>query len=107
MTRCWNRYKVKAADESNKLWERNSLSIELYTEEVFLQKLDYIHINPLQPKWNLCKLPEEYFYSSAKFYETEGAGRMILRCLLISGVIKILLEVVGQATNNGSCDQQR
>ncbi len=63
---------VKAADRKQQVWERNSLSIELYTEEVFLQKLDCIHNNPLQPKWNLCKLPEEYFYSSAKFYETGG-----------------------------------
>jgi hypothetical protein len=31
-----------------------------------MQKLDYIHNNPLQPKWQLAKAPEEYFYSSAK-----------------------------------------
>ncbi len=64
--------KVKAADRNQQVWERNSLSIELYTEEVFLQKLNYIHNNPIQPKWNLCNLPEEYFYSSAKFYENGG-----------------------------------
>jgi len=61
---------VKAADRKQQVWERNPLSIELFTEDVFIQKLNYIHNNPLQPKWSLCKRPEDYFYSSAKFYET-------------------------------------
>jgi putative transposase len=43
------------------------LGIDLFTEAVFIQKLDYIHQNPL--KAGLCNLPEEYYYSSAKFYE--------------------------------------
>lgn len=29
-----------------------------------MQKLNYIYNNPLQPKWQLCKIPEEYFYSA-------------------------------------------
>ena len=49
-------------------WERNPLSIELRQHEIFLQKLDYIHWNPVRAK--LCKWPEDYLYSSAKFYET-------------------------------------
>ena len=32
------------------------------------QKLEYIHYNPV--KACLCKLPEEYKYSTARFYET-------------------------------------
>lgn len=44
-----------------------SLSVELWTKEVFLQKLKYIHDNPV--KAGLCKLPEEYKYSSTSFYE--------------------------------------
>lgn len=32
------------------------------------QKINYIHDNPV--KAGLCKLPEEYKYSSASFYET-------------------------------------
>ena len=61
---------VKAGDRKFQVWERNSLSIDLFTEKVFLQKLDYIHNNPLQPKWKLATLPEEYYWSSAAFYET-------------------------------------
>lgn len=59
---------VKAADRNLQVWERNSLSIALFSDKVFMQKLDYMHNNPLQPKWRLVNYPEEYFYSSAKFY---------------------------------------
>jgi len=61
-------FRVDAADRVHQIWERNPLSIELYSEKVFHQKLDYIHLNPV--KAGLCKFPEQYKYSSAKFYET-------------------------------------
>jgi len=64
------KYKVNAKDREYQIWERNSLSIDLWTEAVFMQKLDYIHNNPLQEKWNLAKHPDDYKYSSANFYET-------------------------------------
>jgi hypothetical protein len=34
----------------------------------FCKKLEYIHWNPV--KAGLCRLPEEYYYSSAGFYHT-------------------------------------
>ena len=61
-------FEVNAKDRNHQFWERNSLAIELYTEAIFMQKFDYIHCNPV--KAGLCNLPEEYKYSSAKFYET-------------------------------------
>ena len=57
---------VDASDRNYQFWERRPLSIELRTHEVFLQKLEYIHWNPV--KANLCQFPEEYKYSSAGFY---------------------------------------
>ena len=60
---------VGAKDRKYQIWERNSLSIELWTEDVFLQKLEYIHQNPVRA--NLGFLPAEYYYSSALFYLTE------------------------------------
>ncbi|MBS1525632.1 MAG: hypothetical protein JST19_08280 [Bacteroidetes bacterium] len=48
---------------------RNSLNIDLWNLPVFTQKLDYIHNNPLQERWRLADLPENYKYSSARFYE--------------------------------------
>lgn len=66
-----NQFIVNAKDRKYQFWERNSLSIDLWTADVFMQKLDYIHNNPLQEKWKLTEFPEDYKYSSAKFYETE------------------------------------
>ena len=61
-------FKVNAKGREYQLWERNALSIELRTDKVFRQKLNYLHWNPV--KAGLCQLPEEYNYSSALFYET-------------------------------------
>ena len=59
-------YKVNKHDRTYQIWKREPLSIELFTEKVFLQKLEYIHQNPVAA--GLVSLPEKY-YSSAKFYE--------------------------------------
>ena len=61
-------FKVKSKDRAYQFWERNPLGIDLFSHEVFIQKLDYIHWNPV--KAGLCTFPEEYYYSSAKFYES-------------------------------------
>jgi putative transposase len=45
-------------------------NLGLFTPAVIYQKLEYIHNNPLQEKWNLAKSPHEYKWSSAGFYET-------------------------------------
>lgn len=57
---------VNAKDRMHQVWERNSLGVPLWSPEVFQQKLDYIHNNPV--KAGLCTLPEDYKYSSARFY---------------------------------------
>ncbi len=59
---------VNAKDRKYQVWERNPLSVPVWTEAVLIQKLNYIHENPV--KAGLCKLPEEYVFSSAYFYET-------------------------------------
>ena len=63
-------FKVDAKDREYQIWERNPLSIDLYNHKIFMQKLEYIHTNPLQEKWNLANSEEAYIYSSALFYET-------------------------------------
>ena len=57
---------VQAKDRKYQVWERNSLGIPLWSPEVFWQKLEYIHYNPV--KVGLCEYPEDYKYSSARFY---------------------------------------
>ena len=61
-------YKVNAHDRHYHFWKRRSLGIELFSPAVFQQKLDYIHNNPVRA--GLCDVPENYYYSSAKFYQT-------------------------------------
>lgn len=58
---------VDLKDRKFQVWQRNSLRIELRNKSVYIQKLEYIHNNPI--KAGLCVLSEEYKYSSAKFYE--------------------------------------
>ena len=60
-------FEVNAIDRKYNFWQRDSLSIELFTPAVFHQKLNYIHYNPV--KAGICNLPEEYYFSSALFYE--------------------------------------
>jgi putative transposase len=57
---------VNKEDHTYQIWKRRPLSIQLRTFAVFSQKLDYIHYNPV--KTGLCSNPEDYYYSSAKFY---------------------------------------
>jgi REP element-mobilizing transposase RayT len=61
-------FKVVVKDRKYQFWERNPLSIELRRHTIFIQKLEYIHRNPVRA--GMCKIPEEYLYSSALFYET-------------------------------------
>jgi REP element-mobilizing transposase RayT len=57
---------VNLKDRKYQVWQRNSLSIELRSDSVYNQKLDYIHNNPV--KAGLCELEEAYKYSSAGYY---------------------------------------
>ena len=63
-----DKFLVNAKDRKYQIWERNNLSVDLLTEEIFIQKMNYIHYNPVEAE--LCSYPEKYKYSSAKFYET-------------------------------------
>ena len=57
---------VNSRDRRFQVWERNALSIPLWSGDVINQKLDYILHNPVSA--GLCKYPWEYAYSSAAFY---------------------------------------
>jgi REP element-mobilizing transposase RayT len=60
-------FKVNKYDREYQIWKREPLSIELISEDLFKQKLEYIHYNPV--KAGLCEVSEDYYYSSAKFYQ--------------------------------------
>lgn len=59
-------FRTGAKDREYQFWKRKALSIDLFTPAVFNQKMNYIHQNPV--KAGLCKLPEDYPYSSAAYY---------------------------------------
>jgi hypothetical protein len=63
-------FKVNESEREYRIWKRNALAVEMDKKEKVEQKIDYIHTNPLQVKWSLTKKPEDYKWSSAKFYET-------------------------------------
>jgi len=50
-------------------WQQHNQPIELWSDEVFFQKMDYIHLNPV--KSGFVSQPEDWLYSSAGDY----AGR--------------------------------
>ena len=62
-------YEVIAANKKHEIWQRDSLSIEIYSRKVGLQKLNYLHFNPVNKDWKLSKDDLDYYYSSARFYE--------------------------------------
>ncbi len=66
----WRWCIVGQATNNGGFWERNSLSINVWNESFLLQKMNYIHKNPVHAKWKLAVLPQDYKYSSALFYET-------------------------------------
>ena len=59
-------FKVNKYDREYQIWKREPLSIELISYDLFKQKLEYLHFNPV--KAGLCENPEDYYYSSARFY---------------------------------------
>jgi REP element-mobilizing transposase RayT len=70
---------VNAKDRKYQVWERNSLSIPIISDEAMWQMIDYIHNNPVKARG--CDLPEEYKYSSASFYiNGEQLWEFLVRC---------------------------
>ena len=68
------RFKVNRNSRDHQFWQRNALPVFMYNRKILEQKLNYIHMNPLQERWNLVTDPNDYFYSSCSFYE-QGDNR--------------------------------
>jgi REP element-mobilizing transposase RayT len=66
-----SKFYVNLSDRQYQFWERNALSIDIYSREVLEQKLDYIHNNPLKQKWLSETDDQACFYSSASFYQQD------------------------------------
>ena len=64
-------YLIDATDRAYNIWQRDPLAVQLFNVAMAAQKLDYIHLNPMQPHWLLCNQPAAYRFSSAIFYEQQ------------------------------------
>ena len=51
-----------------KVWDDEYVAKEVFSPAFLLQKVEYIHNNPLQPHWQLVEQAEDYPWSSARFY---------------------------------------
>ncbi len=62
-------FAVSESDRQYRIWQRDPLAVRMDTKIKASQKLDYMHNNPMQERWSLVQKPEEYFWSSASFYQ--------------------------------------
>jgi REP element-mobilizing transposase RayT len=60
------RTEVKLREYKHSLWEHHSNTFEIKTEEVLMQKVNYIHWNPVEE--GLVDDPTDYLYSSARIW---------------------------------------
>ncbi len=60
-------YKSTQSDRKYHFWERRPWKATMYNRKVAWQKLNYMHYNPVKAR--LCKNPEDYRFSSYRFYE--------------------------------------
>jgi REP element-mobilizing transposase RayT len=65
-----HQYTVIDGSKEHEIWQRDPLATEIISFSVAMQKLNYIHFNPVSGKWNLSKDDLSYHHSSARFYET-------------------------------------
>jgi putative transposase len=54
------------------VWQAEYQAKNVFSRAFLRQKLDYMHENPTQPHWSLVERPEDYVWSSARFYLTGG-----------------------------------
>ena len=64
------RFKVDETERCYRFWQRDPLAVHILDRKMAEQKLNYMHLNPLQSHWNLCQEPSDYLYSSSSFYES-------------------------------------
>lgn len=62
------------------IWQHDNHPIQLYSDEVIFQKLEYLHLNPVRA--GFVELPSHWLYSSAGFYES---GKGPLPVVLLKG----------------------
>lgn len=57
-----------APDQRHKVWEDGYDAKDVFSRDFLRQKTEYVHNNPCQPHWQLVECPEDYAWSSARYY---------------------------------------
>ena len=70
---------MRPEKQEYKVWEDDYLAKGISTPAFLEQKLIYIHNNPVQPHWQLAEAPEDYFWSSARYYLQDEPALIPLR----------------------------
>jgi putative transposase len=55
----------------HQVWEEGYNAKDIFSPVFLREKMTYIHGNPCQPHWQLVEHPEDYVWSSARFYLLE------------------------------------
>lgn len=55
-------------DQEYSVWETEYEAVNVFTPGFLRQKMEYIHHNPLQSRWQLADRAEQYMWSSARYY---------------------------------------
>ena len=82
-----NRFRVDEANKKHEFWQQDPMAVRLFTRKVSMQKLNYIHRNPCTGKWNLADRPEDYKYSSARFYQSGDTRYSFLKDLRLEKLL--------------------
>ena len=72
--------KLRKGHQEHMVWEPGSHPIHLWSKKVILQKLNYIHRNPVAA--GMVELPEHYLYSSASNYQKAHLPEKQFNCKL-------------------------
>jgi putative transposase len=57
--------------QQHQVWEEGYDARDVFSPDFLRQKMTYIHDNPCQPHWAHVEHPEDYVWSSARFYLKE------------------------------------
>ena len=67
-------YFKRGGSDLHRFWEHRFDDVYIYSHDIFITKLNYIHYNPVRAGFS--KLPEDWPYSSANYY-TNGEKSII------------------------------
>jgi putative transposase len=57
-------------------WQPRYYDFNVFSEEKRIEKLNYMHWNPMKP--GLVERPEDWLWSSYRFYQTGERGRVTI-----------------------------